>query len=291
MFAKKIIKRLFTALGLDMAILTERIGYWSISSALQENRMLGLTKKLREVEPDIAKQYSKAVERYNEYHELKLRGMHAFQYSLIEKAVESLPNLDLTVVDIGDSAGTHMRYLQELNKTGRSIDTISVNLDPRAIEKIRARGMKAILSRAEELDIGGKKIDLCVSFETVEHLHNPSIFFRRMAKKSQCDKLVVTVPYRKKSRVGLYHTRLPRGIAYAEEEHIFELSPEDWSLLMLHSGWRVVYSGIYYQYPRKLPIISFLLKLYWRVSDFEGFWGVILEKDMLISDNYQDWEV
>lgn len=95
----------------------------------------------------------------------------------------------------------------------------------------------------------------------------------------------------KNSRVGLCHIRNRSDkVIFAEEEHIFELSPEDWTLLMLHSGWKIIYSKIYYQYPRKWPIISELLKLYWRKNDFEGFWGAILEKDLRFSDQYQDWE-
>lgn len=101
---------------------------------------------------------------------------------------------------------------------------------------------------------------------------------------------MITVPYLKKSRVGLHHLRSGEARAiYAEDEHIFELSPEDWTLLILHSGWKVVWSEKYYQYPRSMPIISFLFAYYWRKTDFEGFWGAILEKDTAYSDMYQDW--
>ncbi|MFH1309101.1 MAG: hypothetical protein ABIH85_00305, partial [Candidatus Omnitrophota bacterium] len=76
----------------------------------------------------------------------------------------------------------------------------------------------------------------------------------------------------------------------AEEEHIFELNPKDWALLFLHSGWRVKYSEIYYQYPRKWPVLSWLWAKFWKLTDYEGFWGAILEKDTTYSDCYQDWE-
>jgi len=108
------------------------------------------------------------------------------------------------------------------------VDTVGVNLDPRAIKKITARGQKAILCRAEELDLGDKSVDLFTSFEMVEHLHNPAIFFKRLAKRPGCEKLVITVPYLKQSRVGLYHARRDSSKdIYAEDEHIFELSPQD----------------------------------------------------------------
>jgi hypothetical protein len=107
--------------------------------------------------------------------------------------------------------------------------------------------------------------------------------------------MVVTVPYLKKSRVGLHHLRHGHHKkVFAEDVHIFELSPEDWTLLILHSGWKVVYSEIYYQYPRMIPLVIPLLSpmfsWYWRNIDFEGFWGAILKKDTTISDYYQDWD-
>ena len=227
----------------------------------------------------------------DDYWELKRRALQSFQCSMMLKALEHLPSGRLTVVDIGDSAGAHMLYLRELTKGKFDVDTISVNLDSRAIEKIKARGLNAILCRAEDLDLREKKDDLFTSFQMVEHLHNPAIFFRRLAVKSPCNKIVITVPYLKESRVGLHHIRNRTGkIIFAEDEHIFELSPEDWTLLLLHSGWSVVQSEIYYQYPRKLPIISHLFSCYWKNSDFEGFWGAILEKDTTLSNLYQDWD-
>ncbi len=241
--------------------------------------------------PDISNQESSEKDKFNDYLELKRRSLQAFQCKMMLKALEGLPHGNLTVADIGDSAGTHMLYLKELSKGKYDIDTISVNLDPRAVEKIRARGLRAILCRAEELDMGEKKVDLFTSFQMVEHLHNPAIFFRRLAKKSPCKTMVITVPYLKNSRVGLHHIRSRSWKpVFAEDVHVFELSPEDWTLLLLHSGWKVVYDEIYYQYPRKIPAISTALSWYWKKLDFEGFWGAILEKDTTLSDCYKDWE-
>ena len=186
-----------------------------------------------------------------------------------------------------------MKYLKHLG-TGRfDLETISVNLDPVAVEKINQQGMKAILKRAEDItptDIGGQ-VDLFTSFEMLEHLHAPAVFLRRLAKKHEGKSLLITVPYLRQSRVGMYHVRgAIRESISAENEHIFELSPEDWSLLFLHSGWKVVYSKTYYQYPTGLLFLSPILAQFWKNTDFEGFWGAILEKDMTFSDCYQDWE-
>ena len=271
--------------------LIERIGRWSIKLALAQRGLKDMTEKLSAIVPDISQQYSRE-EEHGDYWQTKVRALHAFQTGLMLKALEDIPPGAATVVDIGDSAGTHMLYLTNLAGDGRRLETISVNLDPKAVAKIAAKGLKAILCRAEDLDLGPEKaIDLFTSFEMVEHLHNPAIFFRRLAKKSRGNKMAITVPYRQESRVGLHHIRnQSQTPIFAEDEHIFELSPQDWTLLLLHSGWKVTHSEIYYQYPRKIPLLSPLLACFWRRIDYEGFWGAVLEKDTSLSDLYQDWE-
>jgi len=283
-------EKVLTSFNVRLKSLAKQISKWSIRRALSEKRMTGMLAKLRKTVPDISTQEFSEKDTFDDYIELKKRSLQAFQCFLMLKALEKLPSGRLTVVDIGDSAGTHMRYLKKLTEGKFDVDTISVNLDERAIEKIRRQGLEAIHSRAEEVDLGDKEISFFTSFQMVEHLHNPSIFFRRLAKKSKGKRMVITVPYVKKSRVGLHNIR--NGFTHpirAEEEHIFEFSPEDWSLLMLHSGWKVVHSEIYYQYPRRWVIFNPLWKVFWRTADYEGFWGVILEKDTTYSDCYQDW--
>jgi hypothetical protein len=117
------------------------------------------------------------------------------------------------------------------------VDTVSINLDPRAVEKIKARDLEARLCRVEDLDLSGIDIDLFTSFQMVEHLHNSAIFFYRLAKKSTCQKILITIPDRKNHRAGLNHVRNhSQEPGFAENAHIFELSPKDWTLLLLHAG-------------------------------------------------------
>jgi len=290
---KTIIKYFFVTVGINPERLIRVISKWSIKSTINNCRNYNeLIEKLRNIEPDLSEQYSRGKEKYNDYLELKRRALHAFQCSLMLKVLGKLDAMKLTVVDIGDSAGTHMRYLQELTKSKYEVNTISVNLDSRAIEKIKAKGQKAILCRAEDLNLNmEQRIDLFTSFEMVEHLHNPAIFFHRLANKSDCNTMLITLPYLRYSRVGLHHVRnRVENIIFAEDEHIFELNPEDWTLLMLHSGWKVVHSEIYYQYPTKWFFIKWLLRKYWQITDYEGFWGAILEKEKTYDELYQDWE-
>jgi len=291
MHIKSLLKKILKALRLDHQKVVKSIRVWSINSSLSQS-MTSLVERLKAIIPDISNQYSTNDLSSDDYPGFKLRAQQAFQCSLMLKALTIFPlDKKIIVVDIGDSAGTHMLYLKELTKDKMKIDTISVNLDPQAIEKIRKRGLEAILSRAEDLDLGKRKVDLFTTFEMVEHLHNPAIFFHRLAKKSECNKIVLTVPYLNASRVGLHSIRSKAYKAItAEKEHVFELNPHDWKLLFLHSGWNVVHDEIYYQYPKSIPVISNVLSWFWRTTDFEGFWGAILEKDTSFSELYQDWE-
>ena len=70
----------------------------------------------------------------------------------------------MTIVDIGDSAGTHLLYLNELFGEIRSL---SVNLDVNAVKKIKQKGLDAIHARAEELEKFNINADLFLSFQTV----------------------------------------------------------------------------------------------------------------------------
>jgi hypothetical protein len=265
--------------------------HWSLRAAGREQQLEDLLPTLRDIEPDLSGQYSRPIE-ISDLQELKMRLLHAFQCRLMLKAIEASSNgRSLTVVDIGDSAGTHMKYLRALTKDRRRVEALSVNLDARAVEKIRSRGGRAMLCRAEEIDLGDGKVDLFTTFEMAEHLHNPARFFRRLAKYSHGDRMAITVPYRKTSRVGLSQVRQGERVEqHAEDVHIFELSPDDWSHLLLHAGWKVEYQRIYYQYPRRIPLVRQIMGRLWRRDDFEGFWGAIVTKDLTFADCYKDWE-
>ena len=91
--------------------------------------------------------------------------------------------------------------------------------------------------------------------------------------------------------MGLYNIRAKTKRPYfAEDEHIFELSPQDWRLLFCHSGWKEIFSECYYQYPKNNLFTRTFWRRWWQATDFEGFWAILLSKDLELSDYYQDWE-
>lgn len=260
----------------------ERILLLSLRSALREQGLEPEVRRLREAVPDIASQYS-GFSVTGPYLELKVRGQHAFQVSLARLALGDRP---AKVVDLGDSAGTHIAYLQKLIPQGGH-RFLSINLDGAAVARIKAKGLEAVKARAEDLAAQGLSADVFLCFETLEHLSDPITFLHDLSKTG-CRTLVLTVPYVAQTRMGLHHLRtgMTKTVG-AESVHLFELAPEDLRLLFRHSGWRVSREKIYLQYPR-FSILR-LMKVLWRRVDFEGFYGVVLERDDTWSRLYEDW--
>ena len=267
-----------------------------VKSLEKSNKQRGgnsLKKRLSEIVPDLGHQYTTfSIDMNDKYVVEKVRFQHTFQMSILLKAIRLLLNKQkkrIAIVDIGDSSGTHILYLNELIKEfGIEAKTLSVNMDQIAIDKIKKRGLEAILCRAEELHKYNIVADIFFSFQMIEHLIDPIGFLQKLSAKTNGDYLAITVPYVRKSRIGLEHIRHNiKDDVCAESIHIFELSPKDWDLVFQFSGWKILHSDRYTQYPRS-GILN-LIKFEWRRFDFDGFYGVILERDHRIMNQYKSW--
>lgn len=269
----------------------EVIRTWSIRQSLKENRLMDTYNQLTQIVPDISEQYTEF--RIDDpYYTTKVRGMHVFQTLLANKAIELFgqpKNQNLTIVDIGDSAGTHLQYILNLNKSLK-IRCLSINSDEKAVERIKAKGLEAVCGTIEDLKSQQIEADIFMCFETLEHLMDPCRFLKEFSFHQESKFLVITVPYLAQSRVGLHHIREGNMKTFANPEntHIFELSPDDWRLIFQHSGWKVEYENIYYQYARK-SIFQSLFRKHWQKRDFEGFYGVILSHDPTWRDRFVGW--
>ncbi|MBZ0109647.1 MAG: hypothetical protein K8F52_13360 [Candidatus Scalindua rubra] len=257
----------------------------SLNKSAEEQGLNVLIEKLKKKVFDIRLQYS-GFEVNSPYLETKVRNQHAFQISLLDNVINKLENP--VIVDIGDSAGTHLQYIQELYSENNNIRCISVNLDPEAIKKIKEKGFEAIQARAENLHDYNINADVFLCFQTLEHLMNPINFLYKLSSRTTAKYLIITVPYLKNSRIGLYHIRCgDKDDACAENTHIFELNPEDWKLIVRHSGWSVTKERVYLQYPKRSLLR--ITKALWRKYDFEGFYGMVLERNDEWSSRYKDW--
>lgn len=267
----------------------ERISTNSIRAAVREQKLLPIYRQLTRLVPDITHQYT-TFELDSEYLKTKVRAQHSFQIALVSEALQLInkPRRDtITIVDIGDSSGTHLQYIKGLHQD-HNIHALSIDIDSESVKRIKEKGLQAICARAEDLPSLSIEADIFLSFQMLEHLINPTGFLRSLSE-TNCQTFVVTVPYLARSRVALYHIRKNRKQKLSSDEvHIFELSPEDWRLLFQHSGWAILADRIYLQYPRRSPF-RFLLRSYWKWHDFEGFYGAILKPDKSWSSLWQWW--
>ena len=256
------------------ALQTNWLREWSIRAAIREQGLWATVRYLEGVVPDIDDQYT-SFKLNTPYERLKVRGLHAFQMGLVKDALLTFSTTwgPRSVVDLGDSAGTHTAYVLAYCKAlGMDAPRCrSANSDSEAVKRINDRGMYA---RTADIVDGGIvwQDNLAMCFETLEHLKNPIKALRHMA---YCKRLVLTVPWVRRSRVATVGT-------WPEGSHVFELSPEDWGRVLERAGWQILRSRIYRQYPRWHPW-GWLLRRWWRAWDYEGFWGAVVKPIQLES--------
>lgn len=265
--------------------LAESLAVASIRSAAKEQGLAGIIDRITKIVPDISGQYSSR-KLDSEYLVTKVRAQHAFQMSLVGRVIGEFT--DPVMVDIGDSSGTHLQYIKGMHPEKSGLRCLSVNLDEEAVNRIKAGGLEAVKARAEDVPKYNIDADIFLSFQMLEHMMDPCNFLHGLSAGTSARYMVITVPYLRNSRVGLHHVRDGSDLkACAENTHIFELNPEDWKLIALHSGWRVYYDEIYLQYPR-FGLFRAAAPM-WRRFDFEGFYGMILKRDDRWSSRYSDW--
>ena len=290
---RNIVKNILNTAGFDAGKVYQSLSTTSLRAAIREQGLEQLCDRLRQVVPDLREQYTGGFDdaEYMRYWEMKMRGMHAWQVRLTLEALEHIGTQGQVLADIGDSSGNHGIYTKALAPEGQIARSIGINLDPVAVDKIKSKGAEAILCRAEELDMEGIKADLFTSFQMLEHLTDPVRFLHDLAERGDADHLLLTIPYRRTSRFGGSHIRLPLNrmpeSMTAEEVHIYEFSSEDWTLLARFAGWAPVFTNIYYQYPKRSPLA--LTAPMWRALDYEGFLGLFLKRDLSLSNHYADW--
>lgn len=290
---RALLKTVVAAIGLDPAQLFEDVAAASLKAAIREQGLEDLVDRLRQAVPDLSDQYTRAFADadLSRYREIKARGVHAFQIRCTLDALDAIGGDGRVIVDIGDSSGNHGRYIHATARPGQVSRIVSVNLDPVAVDKVRAKGGEAILSRAEELDLDAVRPDLFVAFQTLEHFTDPLRFLHALATKGSADHLLFTVPWRRRSRFGGWHMRQPEAAMpaamTAEEVHIWELCPADWQLMARFAGYRTVFSRIYRQYPRRSRWR--VAQPLWQAYDFEGFLGLLLRRDPSLANRYTGW--
>jgi len=258
----KLAKRLYDRLRLE-SILRSKKDYWLIPSYFEDY-----------VIPEVNTPYLN----------WKVKARYDFQLSLFDHLAHNVGRG--LVVDLGDNNGFFLNYLfttcpAVYNKKG---NLYGVNVDGVAVDRIMDKGFVGVHGNIEwfiKSNLWNTQVDLVLMFQTLEHLENPIQVLKDLRENVKVRGLIITVPYRRVSRVGFHHLRHPedwvnRGDLTADDIHTFELCPEDWGLIFKYIGWEVLYENTYYQYP-KGNVFSWLLGKYWAKYDYEGFIGFVLK--------------
>ena len=220
---------------------------------------------------------------------LRLRFLICSEVVFLKDVITALREKEVKInsyLDVGDSDGSTRLLLKE--SMSSDISTLGINLQPSAVEKIRQKGLEAECIDAMKLNEKGRRYDIVSVFETLEHLPNPVGFLENIHEIVN-HRLIVSVPYIIRSRVGLGYLgdKWPADkIPTVENNHIFELTPEDWRKIFLHCGWGVEKECIVRQFPER-GILGHIMKYAWRKISFEGFWFVSLQKDNTYRKNFR----
>ena len=213
----------------------------------------------------------------------KVKALHAFQVSLIDRVIGNESGININkIVDLGDSSGLHLLYTKEINLDildKRDCSYVGVNIDGGALKKIEDKGFRAIYYDIEEAIFKYEDFadaDYVFMFETLEHLNNPGTVLRKIKEDINPKALIITVPFVRKSRVGIEKTSTGKINLTPEDVHIFELSPKDWRQLFTYARWTIDYEQVYYQYKRNL-MTNWFWRWYWEYFDYEGFIGYVLK--------------
>jgi 2-polyprenyl-3-methyl-5-hydroxy-6-metoxy-1,4-benzoquinol methylase len=233
--------------------------------------------------PHFKKHFTQSVD--DEEIESRIRLLVAFETLFMKKAIDTI-NREVTYADVGDSDGSVRLLLSEFF-AAEELNTIGINLQPQAVEKMKKQGLNAIC--ADAMKLGEKQIhyDFVSLFETLEHLPDP-IGFLKGIQPIVKEELIISIPLIVKSRVGLKYLSpkwRTNKKATIENQHIFELSPVDWEKVFNHAGWKIIREEKLKMYPDYSPH-RLILQPYWRYMSFEGFWFVALKKDTTYSSKY-----
>lgn len=237
--------------------------------------------------PDFKQHYTVSVD--SKEVEDRIRLLVVAETFFIKKEIDNIIDIKdgCNYADVGDSDGS-VRLILKKYFYGDKLKSVGINLQQHAVNKIEAKGLEGICADALSLGIQGKNFDIVSVFEALEHLPDP-IGFLNGIKTVTNNRLIISVPFIRHSRIGLEYTsnKWPKDKKPTiENTHIFELSPSDWKRIFLHTGWKVDNEWKLMMFP-PYKFSRLILKPYWSFVSFEGFWFVSLRKSSEYSSQYE----
>lgn len=139
-----------------------------------------------------------------------------------------------TLLEVGAGFGT---FCQEVKRSGAFQEVIGVEPTPELAQSCRERGLEVIERPIEQVDLGGRKVDVIASFEVIEHLFAPSDFIHQCGGLLSDDGLLVlTCPNVK----GFDILTLQSVSSAVDSEHLNYFHPLSLSRLVEAAGFEVL---------------------------------------------------
>ena len=139
-----------------------------------------------------------------------------------------------TVLEVGAGFGT---FCQEITRLRAFDHVIAVEPTPDLARSCRDRGLQVIESPIEHVKLDGRKIDLIVSFEVIEHLFNPAEFIEKCWGLLPAGGiLILTCPNVK----GFDILTLQQLSSAVDSEHLNYFHPRSLSMLLEAKGFEVL---------------------------------------------------
>lgn len=139
-----------------------------------------------------------------------------------------------TLLEVGPGFGTFAQLATESALFDR---VVAVEPTPEMAAACRARGVEVVEGRIEEAQHQLNTVDVAVAFEVIEHLFEPAVFLRGMAR---CVKpgglLVLSCP----NGMGFDIATLGKGALAVDAEHVNLFNPESLCRLVTACGFDVL---------------------------------------------------
>jgi 2-polyprenyl-3-methyl-5-hydroxy-6-metoxy-1,4-benzoquinol methylase len=146
----------------------------------------------------------------------------------------------------------------------RHSNVLGVDILQEEVEKLKKDGYNVICGDAETMDLG-KRYDVIVAGELIEHLSNQGLFLNNCKKHLTTNGLLIlTTPHTFNLRYSIMNLFLLRDNPKVCQEHTCQYSPQTIRELLERNGFDIVKIGYFDLYGR------FLGKLKYKMYDLLG---------------------
>lgn len=105
----------------------------------------------------------------------------SFRHKTAFKMITSIPNKEMSVLDLGCGDGLLLSLLKERGIIGKGLD-----ISDEAVAKTRNRGFEAsVFDFSDRLPFADKTFDVVVSLDVLEHLYNPENLLKEANRVSK----------------------------------------------------------------------------------------------------------